>query len=86
MLKITVCLPKEDWRKSCDSSSLYRRFVRHRDKCEAICDFKREMSTKFEMSDLRMLSYYLGIEVNQHLEGITCVRKVMRKRYLKTLV
>ncbi|CAA7042013.1 unnamed protein product [Microthlaspi erraticum] len=29
------------------------------------------MSSKFEMSDLGKLTYYLGIEVNQHQEGIT---------------
>lgn len=33
--------------------------------------FKREMSTKFEMSDLGKLTYYLGIEVNQHEGGIS---------------
>lgn len=26
--------------------------------------FKREMNAKFEMSDLGLLTYYLGIEVN----------------------
>ena len=34
-------------------------------------EFKREMSSKFEMSDLEKLSYYLGIEVQQHEGGIT---------------
>ncbi|XP_018487833.1 uncharacterized mitochondrial protein AtMg00810-like [Raphanus sativus] len=33
--------------------------------------FKREMSTIFEMSDLGLLTYYLGIEVQQHKGGIT---------------
>ena len=36
-----------------------------------IDNFKQEMATKFEMSDLGKLSYYLGIEVNQHEDGIT---------------
>ncbi|KAG7559072.1 Reverse transcriptase RNA-dependent DNA polymerase [Arabidopsis thaliana x Arabidopsis arenosa] len=36
-----------------------------------ITEFKREMSSKFEMSDLGKLSYYLGIEVHQHKDGIT---------------
>lgn len=33
--------------------------------------FKENMSSKFEMSDLGTLSYYLGIEVCQHGGGIT---------------
>ena len=37
---------------------------------ELINKFKREMSAKFEMSDLGKLTYYLGIEVTQHNEGI----------------
>lgn len=36
-----------------------------------LTDFKREMSTIFEMSDLGLLTYYLGIEVVQHEAGIT---------------
>ena len=37
---------------------------------DAILEFKREMATKFEMSDLGRLTYYLGIEVIQYEEGI----------------
>ncbi|KAL1215284.1 Retrovirus-related Pol polyprotein from transposon TNT 1-94 [Cardamine amara subsp. amara] len=33
--------------------------------------FKKEMSSKFEMSDLGKLTYYLGMEVCQHEGGIT---------------
>ena len=40
-------------------------------KVKLIIEFKREMSTKFEMSDLGELTYYLEIEVIQHLDGIT---------------
>ncbi|KAG7579312.1 Reverse transcriptase RNA-dependent DNA polymerase [Arabidopsis thaliana x Arabidopsis arenosa] len=36
-----------------------------------IREFKREMGTKFEMSDLGKLTYYLGIEVHQHENGIS---------------
>ena len=34
-------------------------------------EFKVEMAMKFEMSDLGRLTYYLGIEVSQHIDGIT---------------
>jgi len=36
-----------------------------------INQFKVEMKRKFSMSDLGLLSYYLGIEVKQGQEGIT---------------
>lgn len=36
-----------------------------------ISEFKKEMSSKFEMSDLGKLTYYLGIEVIQHQGGIS---------------
>ena len=34
-------------------------------------EFKGNMSNKFEMSDLGLLTYYLGIEVVQHNGGIS---------------
>ena len=37
---------------------------------EAIERFKREMSKNFKMSDLSVLSYYLGVEVQQSTTGI----------------
>lgn len=37
---------------------------------KAILEFKREMQTNFEMSDLGLLTYYLGIEVVQGKNGI----------------
>ncbi|KAG7558463.1 Zinc finger CCHC-type [Arabidopsis thaliana x Arabidopsis arenosa] len=37
---------------------------------DVIKRFKEEMSSKFEMSDLGKLTYYLGIEVIQHSDGI----------------
>ncbi|KAG7570069.1 Glycosyltransferase 61 [Arabidopsis thaliana x Arabidopsis arenosa] len=37
---------------------------------EIIKEFKKEMSSNFEMSDLGKLTYYLGIEVTQSNEGI----------------
>ena len=33
--------------------------------------FKKDMNTKFEMSDLGLLTHYLAIEVNQKGDGIT---------------
>ena len=38
---------------------------------ELINDFKKNMSAKFEMSDLGLLTYYLGIEVLQYDGGIS---------------
>ena len=40
-------------------------------KTEMIDGFKGNMSNKFEMSDLGLLTYYLGIEVVQHNGGIS---------------
>ena len=37
---------------------------------QLIVEFKREMASKFDMSDLGRLTYYLGIEVIQDEEGI----------------
>ncbi|CAA0357000.1 unnamed protein product [Arabidopsis thaliana] len=37
---------------------------------DVINKFKQEMSSNFDMSDLGKLTYYLGIEVTQHKEGI----------------
>jgi hypothetical protein len=37
----------------------------------AIGEFKQEMKEKFQMSDLGLLSYYLGIEVVQSATGIS---------------
>lgn len=37
---------------------------------QSILEFKQGMSTKFEMSDLGLLTYYLGIKVQQYGETI----------------
>lgn len=46
-------------------------------------DFKRGMSACFEMSDLGKLTYYLGIEVDQHGGGITLKQERYAKRILE---
>jgi histone deacetylase 1/2 len=38
---------------------------------DAIGEFKQQMHGVFRMSDLRLLSYYLGIEVDQHDGSVT---------------
>ena len=40
-------------------------------RAEDIDGCKREMGTRFRMSDLGVLSYYLGIEVRQGKEALT---------------
>lgn len=47
-------------------------------------DFKREMSANFEMGDLGLLTYYLGIEFSQHKEGITFKTREIHKEDLVT--
>ena len=49
---------------------------------DMITEFKRSMSRKFEMSDLGKLTYYLGIEVCQHEQGIT----LNQERYAKKIL
>ncbi|KAG7538693.1 Zinc finger CCHC-type superfamily [Arabidopsis suecica] len=45
--------------------------------------FKDEMASKFEMSDLGKLTYYLGIEVCQYEGGITLTQNRYAKRILE---
>ena len=49
---------------------------------DMINDFKRGMSSNFEMSDLGKLTYYLGIEVLQEEEGIS----LKQERYAKKIL
>jgi hypothetical protein len=48
----------------------------------AIESFKAEMKTKFQMSDLGLLSFYLGIEVQQHGDGISLCQAHYASRIL----
>ena len=52
---------------------------------EVLRRFKREMSKNFKMSDLGVLSYYLGIEVQQSITGITICQSAYAKKVLDTI-
>lgn len=47
-----------------------------------IIEFKKDMSSRFEMSDLGILTYYLGIEVCQRERGITLKQEAYAKKIL----
>jgi hypothetical protein len=49
---------------------------------EAINFFKRQMMTEFEMTDLGLLSYYLGIEVEQKKDYVTVRQTGYAKKIL----
>ncbi|KAK2981491.1 hypothetical protein RJ640_012248 [Escallonia rubra] len=46
-------------------------------------DFKKEMAKEFEMSDIGLMSYYLGIEVKQIDDGIFISQEAYAKEVLK---
>ena len=50
---------------------------------ETIADFKKKMFGEFEMSDLGMLNYYLGIEVAQENGVITIKQTAYAKKILE---
>ena len=50
---------------------------------EDINGFKREMATRFRMSDLGALSYYLGIEVRQGKEELTLGQSTYASKLLE---
>ena len=51
---------------------------------EVLERFKKEMSKNFEMSDLGILNYYLGIEVQQNSTGISICQNAYAKKLLNT--
>lgn len=51
----------------------------------AIEDFKKQMKSKFSMSDLGLLSYYLGIEVKQTEDAITLCQSAYAARILEKM-
>ena len=48
-----------------------------------IRSFKSEMKKKFSMSDLGLLTYYLGIEVTQGEDGVTLCQSSYAARILE---
>lgn len=50
---------------------------------EIIKEFKASMSTNFEMTNLGKLTYYLGIEVNQGINGTEVKQEAYARRILK---
>jgi len=52
-------------------------------RAEDIDRFKREMVARFKMSDLGMLSYYLGIEVRQGKEHISLFQRAYAEKLLE---
>jgi hypothetical protein len=52
---------------------------------QAIENFKNQMKARFSMTDLGLLSYYLGIEVKQGEEGITLCQSGYAKRILEKM-
>lgn len=50
-----------------------------------IAVFKRQMKTRFSMSDLGLLSYYLGIEVKQSARGICLCQSAYAGRILNKM-
>ena len=51
---------------------------------EVLRRFKREMSKNFKMSDLGVLSYYIGIKVQQSTAGIIICQSAYAKKLLDT--
>lgn len=49
---------------------------------EMIIEFKREMTSTFDMSDLGLVNYFLGLEVKQLASGIF----ITQKKYVYDLV
>lgn len=88
--KLNKCLLELDFQRCLKEPSVYRKCVSGKllvvavyvddlfvtgTSLEMIGGFKREMAMRFEMSDLGKLTYYLGIEVKQHKDGITLCQK-----------
>lgn len=51
---------------------------------EVIANFKLQMKELFKMTDLGLLSCYLGIEIHQNPEGITLCQEAYSKKILES--
>lgn len=49
---------------------------------EIMQEFKEDMMKTFEMRNLVLMHYFLGIKINQEEEGVF----ISRKKYIKTLL
>ena len=50
---------------------------------ELVLDFKKKMMQEFELTDLRFLKYFLGMEVDQSLDEIFICQKKFAEDLLK---
>ncbi|KAL0301339.1 UNVERIFIED_CONTAM: Retrovirus-related Pol polyprotein from transposon RE2 [Sesamum radiatum] len=68
------------FRRSLSEPTLYIRAKGNNEKM--IQDFKEDMMKTFEMSDLGLMYFFLGIEINQEKEGIF----ICQRKYTETLL
>ncbi|KAL0375034.1 UNVERIFIED_CONTAM: Retrovirus-related Pol polyprotein from transposon RE1 [Sesamum radiatum] len=68
------------FRRSLSEPTLYVKRQGNNEKM--IHDFKEDMMKTFEMSDLGLMHFFLGIEINQEKEGIF----ICQKKYTETLL
>ena len=50
---------------------------------EGVKEFKQQMMKEFEMTDLRLFTYYLGIEVDQRKDCIMLKKSTYAKKFLQ---
>ena len=67
---LTVCLYVDDLIFTGSNPSMFE-------------EFKRMMNKEFEMTDIGMMTYYLGIKVKQNKEGIFILQESYTKKTLK---
>jgi hypothetical protein len=76
-------LPAGQWRKHPAGGCVCRRLGDHRHQDAEVSAFKEEMKATFQMSDMGLLSFYLGIEVHQGDSGITIRQTAYTKRVVE---
>lgn len=75
-------MPKRSQKPGYSSSSYVDDLLDTHSSQAMISKFKKEMAGNFEMSDIGLLTYYLGIEVLQHKDGII----LSQERYAKKIL